>query len=721
MSIYGSTSSSILDQVRRRNVLIVIIFWGGLWPLFAQTTNNAPVKPAPPATIDTNEPGVLVSRKIDLGYTVTNAQTATRTDTPIGETPLGIQVVPNQVIKDQNVVRLKDVSRNVSSVAPMKTEGNGIQFETAYIRGFSQLLSIDSVNLYTMPTVDLIGVEQVEVLKGPSSSLYGAVEPGGLINVIPKLPQLTPYSEFAVEFGSYNFYRAEMDSTGAINQDMAYRVEAAYQNNFSFRDFLHQRSEFFGPSLTYNLSQDTRLTFWTWYQHLERPQDNGVVFSYTGTPVGPISRNLAGPAHNSQQIDDLIHGIDFEHDVSSDLKLRAKFLMHYFDGKDDAIRWSTVSAANTIAPYYDASSFHNWQFDLLTDALWKFDLGPTKHQILIGTELSRNDYFYDRLVDMKLPVINIFDPVYPSGNYDPIPGVAEQHTLTQGVAGYLQDQMDALDDRLHFLLGGRIDYVNQYYLSWSNGMVYKQEDTGPNGRAGLLYDLTPWVSPYVNICRSFNPNTAGSNLTYSGGPLQPTTGLQEEAGLKFSFLDKRLTMTTAAYEITKDHVAIADVAHPGFSLDGGTMRSQGVELDLSGQLTPELQVIGNYAYCDTTVVKSTSLPVGASFLNIPENSGSLWLNYTFQNGALKNFGLGAGVFARDREAGDSKDSFYLPGFARVDAGAWYTFNLPTGQEVHVQVNIFNLLDKTYYESSSSAGSVEPGTPLSVLGRCSLIF
>jgi iron complex outermembrane recepter protein len=712
--------------------VIMLILIPGALPIVAETTNalatpgGQPEAPAKPAAANSNAkttslPTIVVTADADKGYTFTNAKTATRTGTPITDTPLSIQVVPEKVIEDQDVTRLKDVYRNVSSVAPMKTEGNGIQFETAYIRGFSQLAYVDGVQFYTMPTVDLAGVQQVEVLKGPASSLYGMMEPGGLVNVIPKLPEFTAASEVSGEFGSYDFYRGEFDSTGPLNQTLAYRLEGAVQDNNSFRDFLRQQSEFIAPSLSWNPAPDTQVTSWVWYQHLLRPQDNGVVFSASGQPVGPITRNLAGPGNNTQYIDDTVYGLEVDHEVSPDLTLRGKYLMHNFDGHDDAIRWSNVSAANTIAPYYDHSSFNDWQFDFMGDALWKFELGPTKHQILFGTELNRNDYHYDRLTDTNLPTINIFNPVYPSGPYPLTAGVAEQHTLTESEGFYLQDEMTALDERLHFLLGGRVDHVDQYYLAFSNGKQYYDEEVGPNWRAGLLYDVTPWLSPYVNVARSFNPNTAGSNLTFAGTPLPPTTGIQYETGLKFSFLDKRLFVTTDVYQITKDNVAVGDPNHTGFSLNGGMLQSEGFEFDVSGQITPELQLIGNYAYTDTEVLHSSTLPVGGAFINIPPNSGSMWLNYTFLHGALKNFGVGTGVFVTDGEAGDNANSFYLPGYVRWDAGAWYTFALPTGQQVKVQFNAFNLLDKTYYESSSSAGSVEPGTPLSFMGKCSILF
>ena len=263
--------------------------------------------------------------------------------------------------------------------------------------------------------------------------------------------------------------------------------------------------------------------------------------------------------------------------------------------------------------------------------------------------------------------------------------------------------------------------MDQFYRAWSNGKEYNQYDLGFNGRAGLMYDLTEWMSPYVNVCRSFNPNTAGSNLTYDGQPLDPTTGVQYEGGLKFTLLEKRLQMTTAAYQVTKDNVAIADPDHTGFNLNGGTLRSEGFDVDLLGQITPELQVVGSYGYTDTRVVESSSLPIGASFINVPLNSGSLWLKYTLHDGPLNGFGGGIGCFAAEESAGDGKNSFDLPGYTRWDSGVWYTCMLKGGCQLKVQVNVLNVFDKTYYESSSSAAQVEPGCPRYLVSRVSLTF
>ena len=419
---------------------------------------------------------VTVQGDAETGYLAGDAQTATRTDTPVAATPLSIVSVPKQVIKDQGDIRLKDAVRNVSGVAPSKTEGNGIQFETAYIRGFSQLAYVDGVQFYTMPTVDLAGVERVDVLKGPSSSMYGGMEPGGIINLVPKVAEFTAHSSVSASYGSEDFKRAEVESTGPIGKEFAYGIAASFQDNDSYRDFLHQRSVFVAPSLAWAPSERTRITTWVWYQHLERPQDQGVVFTFQGDPVGPISRNLAGPNNeNTQYIDDTVYNVQIEHDITPNLKARGRFLAHNFDGYVDAIRWNNVTAANRIAPYYDNSNFNDWQYDVIGDLDYRTEMGQTRHEFLAGVELNRNDYFYNRKTDTALPTIDILNPVYPTGPYPTVNGVAEQRTLTNTVAGYVQDQMDALENRLHVLVGGRIDRVAQHFTAFQTGNFFEQQ------------------------------------------------------------------------------------------------------------------------------------------------------------------------------------------------------------------------------------------------------
>ncbi|MBB5352587.1 iron complex outermembrane receptor protein [Haloferula luteola] len=684
------------------------------------TLFTLPAAHAAPSTADNRlDPLTVEADKKDDDYSVQTARTATRTDVPIQETPLSIQVVPKEIIEDQNATRLKDVYRNVSGVAPVKTEGRGIQFEDAYVRGFSQRLSIDGVQLYTMPTLNLAGIERVEVLKGPSSALYGAMEPGGMVNALAKTAEFNSRSSLYGEVGSFDSYRAGVDLGWTANDDIALRFIGDYHDSDTFRDFLDYRSILVAPSLTWKISDDTRLTTWMWYQNLDRPVDNGVAFSPMGYPVGPITRNLTGSRHHNQEIEDSVFSAQIDHEVNESFSVRARALVHHFRGENDAFRWSP-GAGNNVNAYLDASIFGNWEYDFIADALWKFELGPTSHQVLAGFEFDRTDYTYQRLTSSRFPV-SIFQPIEPAGPLVLTPGNFRQNVVTETWSGYLQDQIDAMDDRLHILVGGRVDWVDQYSRPFSTGIESWQEDTGLTGRGGVVYDLTPCLSVFGNASRSFNPNNAGSNIGIGGETIDPTTGIQYEVGTKYSAFEDRLSMTAAVYQITKDNVPVSDPYNPGFVVNGGELRSSGFEFDVLGKITPNLQLIGSYAYTDTEVLNSTSLPVGARFANIPLHSGSLWLKYDFTSGPLQGFGMGAGVFAASAKSGDNNGSFDLPGYARIDLAAWYRTELAHGQDLKFQVNVMNALDRTYYESSTSTASVQPGTPLAATARCTLTF
>ena len=685
----------------------------------AAGATNAPTQ-LPPVVVEATRPAAKAERT----YTVTNAQTATWTDVPIEETPLSIQIVPRQVIDDQNVVRLRDAYRNVSGVAQEKTQGYAVTFESALVRGFDQRAYVNGVNFDGTPPINLAGVQQVEILKGPSSCLYGDMEVGGLLNIIPKFPEFQPRTEIYSEIGSYGLLRSGVDSTGPLGDNVAYRIVLDNETSDSFRDYVQEKSTFVAPSLTWVFPDQTRLTAWLWYQQDNRPNDDGVAFTSKGQPVEPISMNRAGPDHNSQLIDDVVAGLQLDHNLSESVKLNQKLEFHEFNAWNNDIRFTSATATNnTVTPTYDKSTFAINDMKYVSDALWSFDLGDTKNQMLFGFDLSRLDYLYMPNT-AKLTAISIFPPATVI-NVTPSMLVrgSDSATIEQGGGVFAQEQMDALDNRLHLLAGGRLDYVYQEQDTYPPGKPetsLSQDDLAPSWRAGALYDLTSWVSPYVSVCHSFNPNGPTTN-TVGEQPLPPTTGLEYEGGLKFSLFEKKLLLTTAVYQITKNHMSMTDPDNPNLSIDGGKIRSEGFESDLRGQITPELAVIGNYSYTDTRVMESSSLPVGAPTLNVPLNSGSLWLTYTFQDGWLRGLGAGTGVFSASNKSGDPQNSFRLPGYAEMDAGVWYTCALPHDRQLKIQVNVFNVFDKTYYESSQNTGRIEPGAPLSAVAKLSLIF
>ncbi len=663
-------------------------------------------------------PDLVVTGKRDPGYAKPVVQSSTKTDTPIAKSPVSAQVVPKEVIQDQGVTKLEDAYRNVSGVAPVNTAGSGIQFENVNIRGFSQRASVDGVNFYAIPKLDVAGIEQIEILKGPASSMYGMLEPGGMVNVVPKTAGFYNHGEITGLIGSYDIYGGTIDFNHELDPNhLAFRFVGSLTENDSFRDYSHRESRFLSPSILWLPTPDTRISSWLWYENLDRPVDCGVSFTYNGHPAGDIDVNRTDPNHNTQPIEDVVWGLKVEHDTAPNVTVRDRFLLHYFDSSMDAVRVNGATTnKNTYTTYLDNSSFWLLEYNNQLEVLYRKDIGKTSHKILGGLETSRSEYTYDRLISQNSNPISIFHPVPSTGPYIMTPGAAEQLTLTTGAAAYLQDEMDALDEKLHVLAGGRFDLVDQTYRPWNAAhKEYTSEDTGFSGRIGALYDVTPWMSPFANICQSFNPN-APNTTTYDGNTLDPTTGIQYEGGLKFPLFDKSLLLTTSLFDITKDNVAVNDPNHTGFSLNGGKLRSKGAEIDAVGNITESWQIIGNYTHCDTEVLKSSSLPVGARFVGIPDNSGSLWVKYTFHDGPLEGFGIGTGVFLSGSKAGDNNNTFNLPGYARWDAGLFYTHQVAPGHELKIALNILNLLDRTYYEASSSTGSVMPGAPTTAMLR-----
>ncbi|QDV08153.1 Ferrichrome-iron receptor precursor [Planctomycetes bacterium Poly30] len=661
----------------------------------------------------------VVRPKERAGYRTDTASAGTRTSVPLRETPLSVQVIPEELVQDQAVWRLKDTYRNVSGVQPSKTEGFALTFENAFVRGFEQRPYLDGGRTWGLGPVDVAGLESLEVLKGPASLLYGALEPGGVINLVPKTPRFSPRHNMSITAGSYDFYRATFDTTGPLGNDenLAYRIAGAVQDSRSFRDTLEDQSLFLAPSFEWRPSEDSRLTAWVWYQNRSKPVDDGVAFSSAGKPIASIDTFLGDPDHNSQSVEDTFLGLKFEHDLHDDLTFRQEIQLHYFDAEMDAVRrFGTTSSSETVTPFYDASTFVSWDGNLRSELLLDADHGSWRHHLLAGVQAFRRDYKFRRRRDTaSIGEISILNPNFPTLDYV-INNAGDSAQDVRFVGLYLQDQLTTMDDRLHVLAGARFDHFTQ------NNHPDTQQDNLPSWNLGALFDLTPSVSPYFNVANSFNP-TGTNRMTSSGEPLDPENGVQFEVGAKMTFLDGKLGVNAAIYEITKNDVAIADPSDTNFSLNAGELRSRGVELDVTGRVSPGLQIIGSYAYTDTEVVRSDALPEGGRFRGIPLHGGSLWLKYDgFDDGGpFENLGVGAGVFTSSEKAGDNDDTFSLPSYERVDLAAWYDTEIRNGGNARFQLNVMNLFDTEYYESSFNVARVQPGAPLTVMASLALTF
>jgi len=734
---------------------------GGDTAIIEPKLNKAELEPKSAATL----PAVQVSGTAaydssdpyNTDYTIHNSSTATKTDTPIIETPVSIQVVPKAVMSDQKTTTIKDALENVSSVRPQSSLGRSNAF---IVRGFRNgriyrngLVAL-GLSVGEESNFDSANLERIEVLKGPAAVLFGRIEPGGLINLVTKKPRDESYYSLEQRFGSYDFYRTEWDATDAVTEDksLSYRFTGAYQNNRSFRDFNFNDRVLVNPSLTWRPGDATEISLEVEALHEDYQVDRGL-FAIGDRPAPiPVSRSFIDPNDPVDTNSRVNLGFNLTHAFNADWTLRNRFLATFVDDNNISVK---PANAFTVAQFLDpsagnrtylrnifsqAASSETYTTNL--DLTGNLELWGTRHQTLMGFDYLRSTGTYLTQGNYQAPVpgleIDIYNPVYgidPSfyaqALSTPFP-IGRNHSYFRddwyGV--YFQDHI-TLWDRLHILGGGRYEWATTSRgrgdsFEAAEAALPTRKDTGFSPRVGILYQPWPWASVYGNWTTSFGAN---NGLTSTGATIDPERGEQFEAGLKTEFFDQRLITTLAYYHLTKENILTRDFNSPDpFAMAAiGKARSQGIEFDLNGRITDEFSLIGNYAFTDARITKDYSGLQGNRLNNVPEHSGSLWLKYDIRHyRPLNGWQFGVGVFAAGQRQGDNDNTFALPGYVRLDAYTGYSYKLRDSR-LTVQFNLRNLLDKTYYESTDPfinappRVGIYPGAPLTAIGSVRLEF
>ncbi|MEH2286251.1 TonB-dependent siderophore receptor [Nostoc sp.] len=674
--------------------------------------SQPPSQTQPKPSANSDEPIELVVTGEQDGYNVPDSSTATRTDTPLRDIPQSIQVIPQQVIKDQQITRISDATRNVSGVSPLSGYGG---FSDDYtIRGFtnSNLLrnGFTTSNFFTYGA----NVERVEVLKGPSSVLYGQVEPGGVINFVTKQPLSSPYYAAELTAGSFSFYRGTIDLSGPLTTDkkLLYRLNVAYENSGSFRDFYHQDIFSVSPVITYKPSENTTLSFEYEYGKRRGSFDRGLPPSSVFLTL-PISRFLGEPS-DFLNIDFQRGTATVDHRFSENLQLRSSFsVQSTFDnniytqaGTDFEPDGRSVLRGNIIVNRNRRNEDYSWQ----TDLIGKFNTGSIAHQLLLGLELRRNTDINPNFFGGDIASIDIFNPVYgarPTGTV--VQRVFGTRISTTGI--YLQDQVTLLSN-LKLLVGGRYDFVfsdNSAKIGDENSTNSNFYDSAFSPRVGLVYQPIEPISLYASYSRSFVPNNA---TTFSGVSLEPSRGTQYEVGIKSEFFDQRLSATLAAYDITKTNIPTTDANHTDFSIAIGEVKSRGIELDVAGEILPGWKIIAS-GYLNDAFVSEDNDPTikGQRLVNTAYNGATLWTTYEIQQGSLKGLQFGGGIFFVGSRIANQSDPFTVSSYLRTDAAISYKHD-----NWRAALNFKNIFDVKYYDTQGYF--VVPQAPLTVLGTIS---
>ncbi|CAA2144080.1 Ferrichrome-iron receptor [Methylobacterium bullatum] len=651
------------------------------------------------------------------GYRASRSATSTRTDTALRDSPQSVQVVPRDVLVDQQDVRLTDALTNVSNVQPAGTiQGRS---DTYVLRGFNtQTYAIDGVllnpaNTFQPTQRDLANVERVEVLKGPTSVLYGRGDPGGLINIVTRQPLLTPSADLTLQGGSYAFRRLQGSVTGAVpgTEGLAARFSFATQDDPTFRDFggPSNSRHFFAPSLLWTPDASTRISLNAEFSRQHSQYDEGLTAFQGRVPLDNI-RRYYGESWSRYYGESNSITLRAEHDVNESLTLRQVINGQWGQFDVFATRATGVSAngASLTRRLSEIESIYN-SIDSQTEAVARFDLFGFRHTALLGVEIV-DGYRHPYAQQGTASPVSFLNPI--RGSIPQIGTLALQSDLRQKlfmVGTYMQDQIE-LAQGLQLVLGVRVDTANQFYFqrTLTNNTVPPTRDvTGTSPRVGLVWRPIEPLTVYGSFTTSFTPQTANVS---SGLTPAPETGEQVEIGTRVDLIPDRLTLSAAAFRIVRANVAATDPSDSRFSIITGEQRSQGIEADIAGEILPGWRIIGGIGYLDARVTQDRTVAIGNRLPAAPTFSTSLWSTYQFQSGPMRGWGFGGGVTYVGERFGDIANSYKVGAYARLDATLFYEID-PTWR---FAVNGRNLTDRRYIEQPFNQFNNLPGAPLTVL-------
>lgn len=660
------------------------------------------------------EPTQVVGTR-EQGYRATIAPTANKSDTPVKETPFSIQTVTRELIEDRGVTTFGEAIRTVPGLT--NQVGFGGVNDRFRMRGFGTESNLkNGVRRANFVAIDdLANIEQIEVLKGPASALYGRFEPGGVVNMVTKKPLAEQRTRIDFSAGRYDFYRTTLDSTGPLSDTLGYRLTAAWQDNGSFRDFVDNESQFISPVLRWQLAEQTALTFEFEYARKVADMDRG----FGNNPRyldAPIERNFAEPYTRASAISKLA-SITLDHALDDNWDLHAA--VQASDARLDAYWYSYGFLNGGIGGTPDAPTVsrrpqlnHDRQIDAtaLAEVSRRFRTGEVGHRILIGTEVSRDWWDYDAAVG-STSVIDFNNPVYgtPPSALTP---AGEGRFINESWALYVQDEMAfGSEERWRLLLGGRYDHMEASAIDDYYGLSDPAEKSFSafSPRVGLTWTPLDPLSLYASWSRSMR--TELNNGILRGGELpSPVKGEQYEAGVKLSLLDGRLTPTLAYFDIRRRNGLVSDPNDPTFtySIQVGEQRSKGWELDVPFMITPQWRLLASYTRLNASISDDPDTDLqGNRLANAPRTNASLWTTYDL-GGLAQGVSLGVGANYVGERAANTANSFTLPSYTRWDANLTYVFG--QGQQYRAQLNVQNLFDERYYDSGGSFVPTYPGAP-----------
>jgi iron complex outermembrane receptor protein len=645
---------------------------------------------------------------------------ATKSNVPLLETPMAVSVVSRERFELQGAQDIEDVL-NYSSGVRSEPYGNDTRFDWGMIRGTDFVQYLDglkvTVGSYNTARADPYGMDRIEIMRGPSTVLYGQGTTAGIINLVSKVPQEDFGGELGIEVGSFSRKQIRADVTGALDpsRHWLYRLVFLQRKSDSNVDFVDDDRLMLAPSFTWAPTQDTQITLRGLYQK----DDTGSSASFlphsgilTLNPNGkvPFDRFNSEPGFDTYEPEIRSIGWTVQHRLSDALQLRQN--LRYNRSKVDYRTMygnSVYQAAPFIDPqqrvisrYFDVSQP---VVDLVSadqGVLSDFSTGFVQHHVTAGVDAS---YFRLRGRSARGDgnPLDLFTPAYRG---QPMPELTREPESTQRTLGiYLQDQLEI--DRWRLLGAVRQDFTAST-LEGSDD----ERDQALTARAGLLYLSPAGWAPYLSYSQSFQP-VAGTNARNER--FEPQRGEQWELGIKYQPPGAAYALSATLFRILEKNRLTSDPGDPLNQVQAGEVRSRGFEFEASGELLGNDFVL-SYSFTDIEMIQSTTrAEIGRQLTSIPQHLASAWLSRSFPLGENLSLQLGLGVRHIGKSFGyltSTGTTLTTPSVTLTDA----MLALRLRKDWELQLNASNLFDKTYVATCLGRGDCFLGTGRRISAR-----
>lgn len=661
-------------------------------------------------------------------YYDSSSSTAGRVDLPIIETPQSIFVINSDLIEDQQAFRFDQVLQNDSSV---QKANNFLGAYSSYqIRGFELSNGSnyfrDGRSFFHLAAPPVEVLEKVEVLKGPSSVLYGTLAPGGIINMTPKRPQHEFHTSIKATAGSNDFTHYQIDHGGPLTEDgsVRYRINAAYEDSGSFREFadgsdFETERSIFSAALTWDITDKTTVRFNGDYTNDNRPQDLGII-----SPDGNFSDVdydlILNQPWSKYDSDVSNFFVEVTHQLNDAIEFRGgvSFQDYERDRYDNQFRSMPDSLGNVNIRA--RHRINRWEYTTyFADMVAEFETGPISHKVLVGIDQKDVEIDNNETARNVVFTTNIYNP-----EIIPDPQIStradndwgdEQH---RGIT--LQDVI-SIGDHWRVMLGGRYDDVESSMNRSGAPVEGQPKATNFTPRAGIVYLPEPHLSFYASYSESFEPNgSVTGGYENDGQALDPTIGKQLEAGIKWEALDGKLLTSASVFSIERTDAPIEDILANRIE-QRGTQEHNGLDFSITGLVNDNITVHGSATYLDAeyTVSDDPDL-VGNTPYGVPEVALSFTSEYEFLQGTLRGLSIQGSVFYESERAVDDANTYDLDSYVRFDAGIKYVMNRSSGSDVIFRLSALNLTDEKYYKARGPL-AVNPEPSREVRGSIELQF